>query len=149
MVETKAARRRGHGEDRATAHQRRLAIAADADLRRRHPDQVLERLRSAEPVTDAQSSELNLVPSEQAGDLSQWFRDLAAQHQAFADQLAQRQSLTLPAEDPDYADLGPALPAWTPVSRDAILQPPRPQILPSARVFQRTRERRADREAVN
>jgi hypothetical protein len=55
----------------------------------------------------------------------------------------------LPAEDPDYADLGPAFPSWAPVSRDAILQPPRPQIRPSARVLERVSERQADREAVN
>jgi hypothetical protein len=137
--------------ERATAHQRHLAVAADAELRRRHPDQAFAPLRSAEPesVTGTQGSEPDPGPGEQNGELSQRIRDLAAGRRQFADRLAQRQSLMLPAEDPDYADLGPAFPAWTPASRNAILQPPRPQIPPSARVLERGREPQADREAVN
>ena len=38
--------------------------------------------------------------------------DLAARHREFADKLAERQSLMIPAEDPDYEDAGPAFPAW-------------------------------------
>ena len=33
--------------------------------------------------------------------------------EALRDRLADRQSLTIPAEDPDYGDLGQAFPAWT------------------------------------
>ena len=36
--------------EQATAHSRRLAIAVDAELRRRHPHQKIEPLRSAEPA---------------------------------------------------------------------------------------------------
>jgi hypothetical protein len=36
--------------EQATAHTRRLAITADAELRRRHPHQKIEPLRSAEPA---------------------------------------------------------------------------------------------------
>ena len=43
---------------------------------------------------------------------AQWISDLAARHREFADKLADRQSLMIPAEDPDYGDLGPAFPAW-------------------------------------
>ncbi len=43
----------------------------------------------------------------------------------------------VPAEDPDYADIGPAYPAWELPERDAILQPPKPMIRPSARVVER------------
>src|SRR4029077_1523832 len=35
--------------ERATEHSRHLAIAADAELRRRDPDKPIERLRYAEP----------------------------------------------------------------------------------------------------
>ena len=45
--------------------------------------------------------------------MGQWIKDLAAAHRTFADRLADRQSLTIPAEDPDYGDLGQAFPAWT------------------------------------
>lgn len=36
--------------EHATARTRHLAIAADAELRRRHPQQKIEPLRSAEPA---------------------------------------------------------------------------------------------------
>ena len=53
-----------------------------------------------------------------------------------------------PAEDPDYEDLGPAFPAWTGPDRDAILQPPKPQIQPSPRILERAAGREADMEAA-
>src|SRR5262249_9780369 len=37
--------------EHATAHSRPLAVAADAELRRRHPDLKIEPLRSAEPAS--------------------------------------------------------------------------------------------------
>jgi hypothetical protein len=72
--------------------QRHLAVAADAELRQRHPEQRFTPLRSAEPpaATDAQRAELSL----------------AAGRRRFAERLAGRQSLMIPAEDPGYADLG-------------------------------------------
>ena len=45
--------------ERATEHTRHLAIAADAELRRRHPDQQIEPLRSAEPAPVATLSARN------------------------------------------------------------------------------------------
>jgi hypothetical protein len=53
--------------EQATAQQRRLAVAADAELRRRHPDQRFEPLRSAEPepVTTAEREELTLTTGEE------------------------------------------------------------------------------------
>jgi hypothetical protein len=35
-----------------------------------------------------------------------------------------------------WADLGEAFPAWRTPGRDAILQPPKPQITPSATILQ-------------
>src|SRR5262249_51632194 len=50
--------------DKATRAQRHLAVAADAELRRRHPGQYFAPLRSAEPgpTTSAQRDELTLTP---------------------------------------------------------------------------------------
>ena len=137
--------------DTATRHQRHLAVAADAELRRRHPGQHYPPLRSAEPhpATESQRAELTLAPGEQIREMSQWIKDLAAQRRAFADRLAERQSLTIPAPDPDYADLGPAFPAWTASPRDAILQPPKPEIRPSTLVLERVADRDADWEAAD
>ena len=53
----------------------------------------------------------------------------------------------VPSEDPDYGDLGQAFPSWTEPSKGAILQPPKPEIRPSARVLERAQDRDADREA--
>ena len=39
------------------------------------------------------------------------------------------------AEDPDYGDLGPAFPPWPGSGRDAIMQPPKPEITPSPQVL--------------
>jgi hypothetical protein len=77
----------------------------------------------------------------------QWIKDLAAGRRTFAGKLASRQSQMLPSEDPDYGDLGQAFPAWTGSGKGAILQPPRPQIRPSARVLERVADRDADIEA--
>ena len=135
--------------ERATRHQRQLAVAADTELRRRHPTQPWPPLRSAEP---------ELTPAAQPGDAARapegdreqeaWqITELAARHREFADKLAERQSLEIPAEDPDYENHGPAFPAWTGPYPDAILQSPKPEIQPSQRILERAAGRELDREA--
>jgi hypothetical protein len=135
--------------DAATRAQRHLAVAADAELRRRHPQQRFTPLRSAEPpaATAAQHAELTLTAGPDIPDAGPWIKDLDAGRHRFAARLADRQSLMIPAEDPDYGDLGQAFPAWTGSSREAILQPPKPQIRPSTRVLERAADRDADIEA--
>jgi hypothetical protein len=58
--------------DAATRAQRHLAVAADAELRRRHPDQHFSPLRSAEPepATESQRAELTLTPAQPRGGLA-------------------------------------------------------------------------------
>ena len=137
--------------DAATRAQRHLAVAADAELRRRHPEQRFTPLRSAEPppATQAQRDELTLTPGQQIPESGQWIKDLAAAHQAFADTLAERQSQTIPSQDPDYGDLGQAFPPWPGPAKDAILQPPKPEIRPSPQVLERAADRDADWEAAD
>src|SRR5437763_13382383 len=74
----------------ATRAQRQLAVAADAELRRRHPGQYFTPLRSAEPApaTQAQRDELALTLDEPPDGIGQWISDLAAGHRAFAGQFA-------------------------------------------------------------
>jgi hypothetical protein len=57
--------------------------------------------------------------------------------------------MMVPAEDPYYEDLGPAFPALTSASRETILQPPRPQIPPSARILERVADHDLDIEAAD
>jgi hypothetical protein len=137
--------------DAATRAQRHLAVAADAELRRRHPGKPHPPLRSAEPqpATQAQRDELTLTAGQPIPETGQWIKDLAAAHRAFADNLADRQSLTVPSEDPGYGDLGRAFPPSPGPARDAILQPPKPEIRPSPQVLQRAAHGDADREAAD
>ena len=137
--------------DKATRAQRQLAVAADAELRRRHPGQYFAPLRSAEPepAPAAQRHELTPTPDQSPGETGQWITDLAAGHQTFADRIADRQSQTVPSEDPDHGDLGPAFPAWTSSRREPILQPPMPEIPPSPRILERAIDRDADWEAAD
>ena len=71
--------------EHATDYSRHLAIAANAELRRRHPDQRIEPLRSAEPalVDDTDRAELPLpLPltlDKEIAEFAAWVRDLAAE----------------------------------------------------------------------
>jgi hypothetical protein len=74
---------------------------------------------------------------------------MAAAHRMFTDRLADRQSLRIPSEDPDYGDLGQAFPPWPGPGKDAILQPPKPEIRPAAQILERVIDRDADWEAAD
>jgi hypothetical protein len=67
----------------------------------------------------------------------------------FAERLADRQSLTIPSEDTGYGDPGQAFSPWPRLARDAILQPPKPEIPPSLDVLERAAGRDADWEAAD
>ncbi len=136
--------------EHATGDSRRLAIAADAELRRRHPDMRIEPLRSAEPVpiSATDREQLHLAPDEEIAEIATWVRDLTIQRRAFQEKFEERQGLMVPSEDPDREDLGEAFPAWRVPGRDAILQPPKLQITPSAKVLQLATERDTEPEAV-
>ena len=94
--------------DNATRQQRHLAVAADAELRRRHPEQQYPPLRSAEPqpATPAQRDELTLTAGTDIREMGQWIKDLAAQRRQFRGRLAERQSLLIPGQDPGREPFG-------------------------------------------
>jgi hypothetical protein len=98
--------------DRVTRRQWQLAVAAGAELRRRHPGRSHPPPRSAdpEPATGALRDQLSLSVGETVSDMGEWIRELADQRGEFADRLAGRQSIMVPAEDPDHDDLGPDFP---------------------------------------
>ena len=81
--------------EHATTYFRRLAIAADAELRRRHPDLRIKPLHSAEPapVSDIDREELTLTPDKKIGEMAAWIRDLAAQREVFREKFEERQGL--------------------------------------------------------
>ncbi len=90
-----------------------------------------------------------MAAGEQTPEMGRWIKDLATAHRTFADRLAERQSLTIPSQDPDYGDLGQAFPAWTGPGHEPILRPPKPEIRPSPQVLQRAADRDADLEAAD
>jgi hypothetical protein len=122
--------------EHATAQSRHPAIAADAELRRRHPDQKIEPLHSAEPapVNNTERRQLHPAPVSGFSETATWIRDLATERHAFRARMDERQQLMVPSEDLDWTRLGGILPSWWAPRRDAILQPPKPQITPSATV---------------
>jgi AAA domain/TrwC relaxase len=127
----------------ATEPQRRLAVAADAELRCRYPDMRIEPLRSAEPaeVTHEQRAELDVVlEGQHEYQPPAWMRQLAEARKAFSEKIAERQSVMEPHEEPDYEYVGQAFPSWERDDRDAVLQPPKPPIPPSVRLAEREAE---------
>jgi hypothetical protein len=53
----------------------------------------------------------------------------------FRERLEARQGVKVPAEDPDWQDEGEAWPsAWPGRDRDAVLQPPKPEMRPAPEV---------------
>jgi hypothetical protein len=92
-------------------HTRNLSVNRgpdDAELRRRHPEQRFTPLRSAESTaaTDTQRPDLTLTAGQDTSHAGQWIKDLTASRRTFAGRLAERQSLMVPSENPDYGDLG-------------------------------------------
>jgi hypothetical protein len=135
--------------EHATKQSRHLAIAADTELRRRHPNQKIEPLRSAEqdPVGDGERRPAT-KGSERTGAVT-WIRDQAAQHQAFRTRMDERQRQAAHSKDLDWAGLDETFRSpWT-SHQNAILQPPKPQITPSATILQLVSERDADHEAAD
>jgi len=131
----------------STAGSRQLAIAADAELRRRHPDRKIEPLRSAEPApaSGAERQHPGLLPQQRNGETA-WIRDLEAQRQASRAVMNQHKKLA-PSQEAGRADPDAASPSMRPPWRDAILQPPAPQITPSAEILRLAAEHDIEPEA--
>ncbi|HET9894964.1 MAG TPA: AAA family ATPase [Streptosporangiaceae bacterium] len=127
----------------ATEHARRTAIASDSEYRRRHPESDLPPLVNGEPepVSLRERDELD------TGRRPAWLDRLAEQRQAAQAELDDRRSMRVPSEDPDADYDGQAWPELARRQRDAVLQPPKPEIQPSRAVLEAAREREAAREA--
>jgi hypothetical protein len=122
--------------DKLTEGSRRLAVQADSELRRRHPDQKVQPLRSAEPSVPGE-------PLSRPG----WVADLEEQRRVFREEIETRQNVNIPNEDPDWEDEGPAWQGWE-AQRDAVLQPPKAEIRPADDVLEAARERDTEPEGV-
>lgn len=144
--------------EHATAGARTLAVAADAELRRREPEPRAAQVgravagnrcrarRTALPARarpagaarhcSALGAHSHIQPvrrragrhEEDPGRLPRLVWELAEARPAFREELADRQSRRVPKPDLEYGDLGRAWSALAPRGRDAIRQPPAPQM---------------------
>src|SRR5262249_39406736 len=119
---------------------RRVAVQADLELRRRYPDRKIRPMESAEPQAPDE-------PLAQPG----WLAELEEQRRGFRGGGEARGNGMVPAEDPHWEGQGPAWRVWE-AQRDAILQPPKPEIQPAEGVleaaFQRDSEPEHEPEGV-
>ena len=120
--------------DKLTQGSRQLAVQADSEIRRRHPDQKIKPLESAEPK----------VPGEALPDPG-WLAELAEQRRVFREELEARRSVPVPNEDPDWEAEGPAWPQWH-AQREAILQPPKTEMQPAEGALEATLGRDSEHE---
>ena len=136
--------------EQATEQSRHLAIASDAELRRRHPDQEIEPLRSAEPtpISDSEREQLHPSLDREFTETATWIRNLVAQRSTFREKMSGRQRLMMRREDPDWIGLGEDLPAWWAPRQNAMLQSPKPQIPPSPKILELAAELDIEREAA-
>jgi hypothetical protein len=131
--------------ERATQQSRQVAVAADAELRRRHPGQRFEPLRSAEPfVTQEQRKQLVLTPGAQSYQTPEWITQLAAERRAVRERLAEHDGLGSLGKQPGSAGAREAWPVWAERDGDAILKPPRPDIRPALAVVQLAADRQLE-----
>jgi hypothetical protein len=130
--------------EHATGRSRRLAIAADTELRRRHPLRKIEPLRSAEPapVSDTGCDPLQPAPAGKLTEITALIRDRAVQREQFRAETDERPGLIVPGQDHAAAFRARKTPG-----RDAILQPPEPEIISSARILQLAAEHDIEPEA--
>jgi hypothetical protein len=151
---------------------RRAAVAADLELRRRHPDMELEPLRSAEPVgfgaatgepeTTAHTQDslpaetvsrettrqaaLGLTPEtvhEEIPERVSRIREHLRLAQARIKDLRDPRVPGIEADD----DLGRAWDVLADRRRDAIIQPPRAEIRPAGEIMKWAQERSVEQEA--
>jgi hypothetical protein len=174
---------------------RRAAIAADLELRRRHPGIQLAPLRSAEPEpgigsdadselsrrqmwlqgtldgaahlpdTDAEARTdkaavgpvtrsgevpgqlaLALRPEAASRPIPEQLLQIRDNARRVQEQIDKLRTIPEYEEDDDASYLGPGWASLVRRDRDAILQPPKPDLVPASAVLQRARGRTADRE---
>ena len=118
--------------DKVSEAPRQIAVQADAEVRKRYPERKLAPLRSAEPKVPAEP----IAPYEQPA----WVDELPAKQAAFREEYERRQGLRVPDEDPEYGEQGEAYPIWR-EQKEAILQPPKPEIAPAEPVVELAKER--------
>ena len=134
-----------------TEQGRHKAVAAHTEYLRRHPDAELPPMRSAEPPKPAEEERAQLEPTGTEHETPAWITELEEQNRAAMAKIEEVKGLRVPSEDPEWEDEGEAWPDELRRERDAILQPPPPEIKPTEPVAERAAEMageaHGDREA--
>ena len=114
-----------------TGTERRNAVAADAEYRRRHPDEKLRPLRWAGPgpVSDAERDEV-----ARGDTVAAWVGGLAEANQAFEAEMESRRGVLVPSEDPDCEPEGEAFPDRPERDTAPLYVPPVPDMPASPRI---------------
>jgi conjugative relaxase-like TrwC/TraI family protein len=128
----------------ATDAQKRNAIAAEMELRRRHPERHIEPLRDAGPAAVSEEEHAQAVRGDK---IPEWVTRLEEAREAFTAETEARQNVMVPGEDHEWEPEGEAFPGPPGKDPDAILVPPKPEMPPSERVIERQRERDMEAEA--
>jgi AAA domain/TrwC relaxase len=124
--------------EKLTAAPRRLAVAADTELRRRHPEQDIEPLKSAEPeIADEQAQPER--DDEGTPRPPEWVARLQVDREIFRAKAEERQNVRVPGEDHEWEDEGEAWPDAE-GDPDAILQQPPPEMEPAPGVVEAARQ---------
>ncbi len=130
--------------EETTRQQRHDALAAHSEYVRRNPDSDLPPLKSAEPRPPTEEEHAQLHAPAEVYEPPAWIADMAERTRAANEEIADRRSIEVPDEDYEWQGQR-AWPDSMSLTRDAILQPPPPQIPPAAEVAERAAE--IDREA--
>jgi len=113
--------------EKFSAGPRGIAVRAQAEIQRRYPKMKIKPLESAEPWAP-----------EEGLSRPGWLAELEQERAAFREELERRQGVEIPDEDPDVQGTE-AWPVWR-AQKEAVLQPPAPEIRPAEKVLERARD---------
>jgi hypothetical protein len=130
-----------------TAPTRQLALAADQELRRRHPEAPKEPIAvSYQPARQPDRPavpDLSLAGKDSAADVQEYLTRITEHARTAQEKVDYLRSLPRYAENDHTVYLGHAWEGLGRRDREAILQPPQPDIAPSSAVLHRMLERDA------
>jgi hypothetical protein len=126
---------------------RNLALRADAEYRRRCPDAELEPLSAGESEQDAGTAEAVLPEPLSEAEAADRAARMAQARERFQAEAEARANVLVPHEDPDLEPIGEAWLVRQSWARDAVLQPPKPEIRPAEGVLEASAARDAEQEA--
>ena len=131
--------------EETTRQARHDALAAHSEYMRRHPATDLPPLKSAEPDRPSEEEQAQLHQSAETYEPPAWVADMAERTRAANEEIANRRSMEVPHHEDHEWQGQQAWPDSMTLHRDAVLQPPPPQIPPAGEVAERAAE--IDREA--